>query len=186
MPRHLSYDELQAGLPHILDAPKDNGRLEGIVLRPAVDERREPGDAELTAAAGTVGDRWREGKRGNPPDPDAQICIMSARAIALIAQERDNWAAAGDNLFIDMDLRPDNMPPGTRFTIGSALLEVTPKPHLGCYKFADRFGDDAETFVNDEQGRANRLRGIYARVIEDGHIAVGDTVSKVKADADAA
>ena len=34
MPRHLSLDELKAGLPEILRSPKDQGTLAGIVVRP--------------------------------------------------------------------------------------------------------------------------------------------------------
>ena len=33
--------------------------------------------------------------------PDLQACIMNARCIAFIAQERGNWAPAVGNLFID-------------------------------------------------------------------------------------
>ena len=45
------------------------------------------------------------------PHPDVQICIMNACCIALVAQERERWPLADDNLFIDIDLRPDNLPP---------------------------------------------------------------------------
>ena len=68
---------------------------------------------------------------------------MNARCIALIAQERQNWPPAGDNLFIDMDLTPGNMPPGQRLAIGSAVIEITDTPHNGCAMFIERFGRDA-------------------------------------------
>ena len=35
MTRHLTRAELQAGLPHIRESPKDDGVLEAIVVRPA-------------------------------------------------------------------------------------------------------------------------------------------------------
>jgi MOSC domain-containing protein YiiM len=111
-----------------------------------------------------------------------QICIMSARCIELIAQERSNWPPAGDNLFIDMDLTPENMPPGTRLAIGTAVIEITPVPHNGCDGFIARYGRDACVFVNTGEGRRMRLRmrlrGIYARVVKDGQIGAGDTVVK--------
>lgn len=44
---------------------------------------------------------------------------MNARCIALIAGTRERWPLAGDNLFIDMDLTPGNLPPGTRLAIGA-------------------------------------------------------------------
>ena len=40
-------------------------------------------------------------------------------------------------------------------------------------------GQSAVVFVNARQGRALRLRGVYARVVEDGLVSVGDRVVKV-------
>jgi MOSC domain-containing protein YiiM len=104
---------------------------------------------------------------------------MSARAIALVARDRENWPPAGDNLFIDMDLSPTNTPPGQRLEIGSAIIEITPVPHNGCAKFIARYGRDACVFVNTGEGKRLRLRGIYARVVQDGQISVGDRVRKL-------
>ena len=112
------------------------------------------------------------------PHPDVQICIMNARCIALIAQERGNWAPAGDNLFIDLDLTPANTPPGTRLAIGTAVLEITDTPHNGCDSFIRRYGRDACLFVNTGEGKRLRLRGIYGRVVQDGRVSVGDAVRK--------
>jgi len=93
---------------------------------------------------GVHGDHWVKGcwksTEGGKPHPDVQICIMNARCIQLIAQERPNWPPAGDNLFIDMDLSPDNTPPGTRLGIGTAVIEITAIPHNGCASFAARYG----------------------------------------------
>ena len=183
MPRHLTRDELEAGLDHIRAAPKDNGTLECIVSRPGHGERRDLKSVRISLAEGVDGDHWAKGcwkttAEGNP-DPDVQICIMNARCIGLIAHERANWPPAGDNLFIDMDLTPDNLPPGTRIAIGSSLLEITAVPHNGCDSFIARYGRDACVFVNTGEGRKMKLRGIYARVVEDGVASVGDTVRKV-------
>jgi MOSC domain-containing protein YiiM len=182
-PRHLSLDELNAGLAHICAAPKDEGRLEAIVARPAHGERLDLESALISLAGGVDGDHWAKGCwRSLPdgrPDPDVQICIMSARCIGLIAQQRSNWPPAGDNLFIDMDLSPGNMPPGTRLAIGSALVEITAVPHNGCASFIERYGRDACVFVNTGEGKRLRLRGIYARVVKDGRVSVGDEVVKL-------
>ena len=113
------------------------------------------------------------------PHPDVQICIMNSRCIDLIADDRSRWALAGDNLFIDLDLRPQNLPAGTRLAIGSAVLEITDTPHTGCAKFVERFGQAAVVFVNGPQGKAQRRRGVYARVVRDGKVTVGETVTKV-------
>ena len=79
----------------------------------------------------------------------------------------------------DLDLGEANLPPGTRLTIGSAVIEVTPEPHTGCGKFVERFGVDAMKFVNSPSGRALRLRGLNARVVQPGPIRVGDSVVKI-------
>ena len=175
MPRHLTKPELLAGLPDILAAPKDAGTLEGIVVRPDHGQRLEPDSVAVSAAGGLAGDHWAKGcwrtTEDGRPHPDVQVCIMSARCIGLIAVERANWAPVGDNLFIDMDLRPENLPPGQRLAIGSAVIEITAEPHNGCSTFAERYGREACAFVNSREGKRYRLRGIYARVVQDGEIA---------------
>ena len=55
---------------------------------------------------------------------------------------------AGDQLYVELDLSPANLPAGTRLAVGSAVIEITGQPHLGCAKFAARFGHDAWRFVN--------------------------------------
>ncbi len=181
---HLDASELQAGLGRILDAPKDTGVLELIVRRPRSDQREELVEGELAPDAGLVGDGWRS-RMGpvtaeSPLEPETQITLMNSRVAALVAQDRARWALAGDQLFVDLDLSDANVPPGTRLTIGSAVLEVAVKPHTGCGKFVDRFGLDAMKFVNSTTGRALHLRGIYAKVITAGRIKLGDTVSVLR------
>jgi MOSC domain-containing protein YiiM len=182
-PRHLTRDELNAGLDHIRAAPKDEGTLEAIVARPAHGERLDLETALISLAGGVEGDHWAKGCwRSLPdgsPDPDVQICIMNARTITLIAQERSNWPPAGDNLFIDMDLSLENLPPGTRLSLGTAVIEITAIPHNGCDSFIARYGRDACVFVNTGEGKRLRLRGIYARVVKDGRVSAGDKVRKL-------
>lgn len=113
------------------------------------------------------------------PHPDVQICIMNSRCISLIARKRDNWPPAGDNLFIDLDLSPENLPAGQRLAVGSAIIEVTDVPHAGCAKFIERYGRDACVFVNTGEGKKLRLRGIYAKVVRDGVVTVADRVTKL-------
>jgi MOSC domain-containing protein YiiM len=82
-----------------------------------------------------------------------------------------------------MDLTPENLPPGQRLAIGGAVIEITAVPHNGCASFVERYGRPATVFVNSPRGKAHRLRGIYARVVKDGRITVGDRVIKVPLDA---
>lgn len=180
---HRTLDELRNALPHILAAPKDEGEIRAIVVRPRSGERLQLEEAELSLAGGVHGDRWAKGcwlsTEDGEPHPDVQICMMSARCIEAIAGEPDNWPPAGDNLFIDMDLSPANLPPGTKLALGSAELIITDTPHNGCQNFIDRYGRDACLFVNTGEGRELRLRGIYGRVIKDGTVKRGDRMRKI-------
>ena len=181
--RQLTIDELVAGLDGIREAPADGGVLEMIVRRPAVGVRETLEEGELDPAAGLVGDTWssRGSRRtaDGSPHPAMQINVMSARVVALLAQDRSSWPLAGDQLFVDLDLSEANLPAGTRLAIGDAVIEVTAEPHTGCGKFAARFGVDATKFVNSRERRDLHLRGINARVVRPGVLRVGDAVSKL-------
>ena len=154
--RHLTRSELEAGLDTIRSAPRDGGVVEMIVRRPAVGERELVERGEVDLVQGVVGDTWRSRRNRHTPDglphPETQVTIMGARTIALIATDKSRWPLAGDQLFVDLDLGLENLPPGTRLEIGSALLEVSAEPHTGCGKFVQRFGVDAMKFVNSPVG----------------------------------
>jgi MOSC domain-containing protein YiiM len=176
--QHRTRQELEAGLEEIRRAPADGGTLRLIVRRPAVDVREVLEAGTLDPGHGLVGDSWRT--RDRHPEPDTQLNIMNARAIALIARDPARWALAGDQLYVDLDLSEANLPAGTRLRIGSAIVEVTPEPHTGCAKFVSRFGVEAMKFVNSPMGRTLRLRGLNARVVQAGAVRVGDGVGKVE------
>lgn len=184
MGTHLDTDALTAALPHIEASPADDGVLELIVRRPAIDERELLSTGELTFAEGLAGDTWKDRPSRRTPDggphPDMQLNIINARLSGLLARGDDEHRAlAGDQLHVDLDLSHANLPPGTRLAIGGAVIEVTDQPHTGCAKFAARFGAEALRFVNVGAGKTLRLRGINARVIRPGRIAAGDAVRKL-------
>jgi hypothetical protein len=176
---------LDEGIAHIRASPIDDGRVELIVRRPAEDEREVLAEARLDHLEGLVGDTWRA--RGNSrtadgsADPDAQLTVMNARTAALVAGAADRWQLAGDQLYVDLDLSHGNLPPGTRLALGSAVIEISAKPHTGCSKFLARFGNDALRFVNSPVGRELRLRGANAKVVVPGTVRVGDTIRKLSA-----
>jgi MOSC domain-containing protein YiiM len=180
--RFLTTPELVSGLDAIRQSPKDDGRVLLIVRRPAVDDRELLEEAMLDCAEGLVGDTWKARRSSRTadgsPHPGMQLTVMNSRAIDLIAQDRRRWALAGDQLFVDLDLSALNLPPGTRLTLGSAIIEVSEQPHTGCGKFVERFGLDAMKFVNSPIGRELQLRGINARVVQSGRVRVGDAVRK--------
>ncbi|MDQ3007676.1 MAG: MOSC domain-containing protein [Chloroflexota bacterium] len=181
--KQLTMLELAEGMEYIRQSPRDEGVLKMIVRRPNVDEREIVDECELDLEEGLVGDSWKV--RGSSHTPDgsanvnAQLTIMNARVIALLAQDEARWSLAGDQLYIDMDLSEDNIPPGTRLALGSAVIEVSAQPHTGCKKFSSRFGMDAIKFVNSPEGKQLHLRGLNTRVIQPGTIQIGDALKKI-------
>ncbi|HVJ26241.1 MAG TPA: hypothetical protein VM493_01825 [Vicinamibacterales bacterium] len=181
---HLPMDQIRSGLEGIRAAPRDAGRLEMIVRRPAVNARELLETASLDVVQGLVGDTWQDRASSRTPDgsphPDMQLTLIGVRTIGLLAGERERWPLAGDQLFVDLDLSATNLPAGTRLSVGTAVIEVTAQPHTGCGKFVERFGVDAMKFVNSPEGRALNLRGINAKVVEGGVVRVGDSVRKIQ------
>jgi hypothetical protein len=180
---HLGAEELEAGLEEILRSPADAGTVELIVRRPAVDEREVLEEGELDLEVGLVGDTWhlRGSKRtaDGSAHPDMQLNVMNARVAALVAAGPERRQLAGDQLYVDLDLSEENLPPGTRLALGSAVIEVTEQPHTGCAKFSARFGSAAHRFVNHRERRHLRLRGLNARVVEAGTVRRGDAIRKL-------
>ena len=180
--QHRPLTALEDGLAEIRSSPKDAGTVELIACRPAEDERELLAQAELDPEFGVVGDSWHARPTGSTEDgsahPDRQLTVMNARAAAVVAGARERWALAGDQLYVDLDLSVANLPPGTRLELGSAVIEVTAEPHLGCGKFARRFGTDALRFVNSQVGRELNLRGVNARVVTGGRVETGKTIRR--------
>jgi hypothetical protein len=190
MPAHRTPEELTAFLPQLLHAPLDVGALKLVVRRPAPGTREVLDEGELDLALGLVGDSWSERGSSRTPDggphPDMQLNVMSARMVAFLAGDPALRPLAGDQLYLDLDLSHDNLPAGTRLTVGEpevrgAVIEVTEVPHTGCAKFVERFGADAMRFVNGPVGRPMRLRGLNARVVVAGRVRPGDPVTVTRA-----
>jgi len=181
-------NELTARMDHLRSAPAELGTLDLVVRRPAQGEREILQEGVLDEADGLVGDNWlsratsravAEGRHLK-----AQVTVMSARMIRLLADTDGERALAGDQLYVDLDISHANLPAGTRIAIGDpdnggAVIEVSDKPHTGCAKFVRRFGEEATGFVNSDAGRELRLRGLNARVVTGGTVRPGDEVRKL-------
>jgi MOSC domain-containing protein YiiM len=176
-------EAVETGIDAVRAAPADNGRVELIVRRPEVDAREVVPEATLEPDGGLVGDNWhvKPSLKTGAPNPDAQLTVMNARVTALVAgDDRERWALAGDQLYVDLDLSSRNLPPGTRLRVGEAVIEVSDEPHLGCGKFLARFGIDAQKLVNSALGRELNMRGINTKVVTGGIVRTGDPVEKLE------
>ena len=175
--------QLEAGLDEVRRSPKDEGALQLIVRRPQTGERELVDEGRLNVVEGLTGDNWKtRGSTGTPDgsaDPEMQVTLMNSRAADLMAGSRERWHLAGDQLFVDMDIGRTNLPPGSRLAIGTAVLEVSIKPHTGCAKFSARFGTDALRLVSSAMGQELCLRGINAKVVQSGVVRIGETVRKL-------
>ena len=176
---HLTTTEIEAGIEHVLASPDREGTLRLIVQRPNPNGRTVVTTGELDVEEGLVGDNWltkgSKWRRGG--DPKRQITVMNWRFASLIAGQEERIPLAGDQLYVNLDLGHENLPPGTRISIGNvAVIEVTEPPHLGCKKFVERFGMDAMMFANSDFGRLHNLRGVNAKIITSGEVSAGDRV----------
>lgn len=180
MELHRPLAALNEHLEWVRQAPRDEGTVRLLVRRPAVDAREILTEAHLDVDLGLSGDNWQA--RGSSSTEDgqadlrAQITVTSWRAVSLVAGSEDRASLAGDQIHADLDLSLDNLPSATLLYIGSAVLEVSEKPHTGCKKFGGRFGPDALRFVNLGAGRELRLRGINTRIVQAGTVRLGDVI----------
>jgi hypothetical protein len=164
-------------------SPSDHGRVELIARRPEVDAREVLDEATLDPSQGLIGDNWsvKPSLKTGFPNPEAQLTLMNSRVIAIVSggDDRERWAEAGDQLFVDLDISYANLPPGTRLQVGEAVIEVTEEPHRGCGKFAARFGVDAQKFVNSKIGRELNFRGINTTIVSGGVVPTGDPTLQI-------
>ena len=177
---YRSLADLNDELDRIRQSPADDGRVRLIVRRPEIDAREVLEEATLDTELGLIGDNWRVKHSSATPEgePDwrGQVTVTNWRGMLHIAGSEDRVPLAGDQLYVDLDIGYESLPAGTRLSIGTAVLEVTDKPHRGCAKFRHRFGPDALQFVNTGEGLLLRLRGINTRILQTGVVRVGDQV----------
>lgn len=173
----VDFDELerrwQAG------PATDDGTIHAFVVRKGNGVHELPARITLTPGAGIDGDRW---STSAPRHPEAQLSFIERRVAALLTgADPAQLHVPGNNIVVDLDLSYAALPAGVRLRIGSAVMEITARPHLGCEKFRARFGEDALRWVNDSGRRERRLRGVFAKIVEAGAAAVGDRVLRVGA-----
>ena len=85
-----------------------------------------------------------------------------------------DWGMFGENLTVK-GLNEAEIRVGDIYTIGTAKVEVS-QPREPCYKLGVRFEDQKILKKFIKRGRP----GTYVRIVEEGEVAVGDSVKLVK------
>lgn len=173
---HLTRPQLEQALRALPAPPRDGGTVILVVARPESGSRLTPEIGILTPEGGLAGDRWAGRASGSR---DNQVTLMRADAARVFANGQP-LSLFGDNLLVELDLSAQNLPAGTRLRIGTALCEVTPKPHTGCGKFAARAGQDARDLTGAPGWADQHLRGIHVQVLEPGEVRPGDAIRVVR------
>lgn len=138
---------------------------------------------ELCPERGILGDRWAATAWLRRPDgtsdPRVQVSVTHYQTMARLIGSEERVRDCGDNVFVDFDLSEANLPAGTLFQMGSAVLEVSDVYNDACGKFIQRFGKEAFDCVRDPANRPLRLRGIFCRILQAGTVRLGDVVMRV-------
>ncbi|HXH33048.1 MAG TPA: MOSC domain-containing protein [Plantibacter sp.] len=144
-------------------------RLGSRTLDTGIDKR--PVDRATIGLLGVEGDVVADTKHHGGPD---QAVYLYSRA------DYDWWqeelgrelpsGTFGENLTVS-DFGPEELRPGDRVRIGAVLLELT-SPRIPCSVFAQHLAEPrwVKRFATAERP------GPYARVLEPGEVAVGDSV----------
>jgi hypothetical protein len=173
-----SIDELTEHKDYILSAPKDESSISLLCVRPEEGERVFPESVDFSVARGAIGDNWERGTwltlDDGSPSPDVQVSILPKRIFDLVCEGAIH---PGDTVIADLDLSEKNLPIGQQLKLGEAIVEVGPEPNYGCDTWAHRYGNDALRFVAKKDHQPYRLRGVLCKIVKDGKVSVGDTIS---------
>jgi hypothetical protein len=153
-------------------APRQRGRVVAITVRVGGGVHEKKQAVDVSVELGVDGDRWSDGVRRR----SSQVSLMNVGVARIASPDADCVPESGDNFLVDFDLAEDHLPSGAVLRVGESLLRVTDKPHLGCKKFARRFGVEAMKWVNLPEYRRERLRGVYCEVLAAGTVCVGDVI----------
>ncbi len=172
-----TVDEIHTRWLALPASPTRCGSVVGITRRLGAERHEALQRAEVSAQLGLEGDRWLQG----PRQRSRQVSLVSVRTLAALTPISPAWIRCGDNLLVDYSLLEEGLPTGAELLIGGLHLRVSETPHLGCNRFAHRFGEAARTWVNAAAYRHLRLRGIYCEVLQGGLVQTGMPVRRLGA-----
>jgi MOSC domain-containing protein YiiM len=89
----------------------------------------------------------------------------------LFPDQNWNWGHFGENLTVE-GLDEGNIRIGEIYTVGEAEVQVS-QPRLPCYKLGIRFGSGKVV----KQFLEGPYPGVYLRVIKEGNVKVGDSMT---------
>jgi hypothetical protein len=175
--------ELMAALPQVLAAPRDDGPIRSLCLRPGYGERRLVDRLTMTRARGIPGERWETAPwlklDDGSPDPRIQVSILPVRVMDLVWRDRIGTPHPGDPIVADLDMSLANLPLGSLIRAGTAVLRVTDVFNDACVKWKVRYGQDAKDWVTLPGHPPLRLRGILCSVEQDGEVTLADRLVKL-------
>jgi len=183
MTNYVTREELDRALPDVLAAPKTGTRVEMLCRRPDRNQRVFPEVLKFTVDSGIEGDYemdkpWLKLPDGSP-DPRIQVSIIPRRVLDLVWLDRENTTHPGDAIVTDLDMTHENLPVGSRLKVGTAVVEISDVWNDGCAKWKVRMGRPANDWISAPEHETLRLRGIYCRIVGDGVVRLGDTITKI-------
>ncbi|OIQ90001.1 hypothetical protein GALL_280910 [mine drainage metagenome] len=175
-------EELDRALAQLGPSPAGASTVDCVCVRPGPDLREYPAVLELSAARGAVGDRWERRTwmclPDGRPDPRVQVAVCNSRIIDLVRRLAGTSHHPGDTLMADLDLSEAALPVGSRLRVGTAVIEVSDVENDACAKFARHYGESFLHWIRLPENRHRRLRGLFARVVQDGQVRVGDPMGR--------
>jgi hypothetical protein len=112
------------------------------------------------------------------PDPRVQVAVCNTPIIAMLQNLTGVRHHPGDTIFTDLDLSHDNLPIGTQLRVGAAIIEVSDVENDACAKFAKHYGEEVLRWIRLPENKHLRLRGFFAKVVQDGEACIGDEITK--------
>ncbi len=155
--------------------------LAGTEVQSAIHKQPVDGPVHLSKL-GLTGDEQAD--LAHHGGPDKAACIYAYANYPFWEKELGISlppSAFGENLTVDGPLTEADVHIGDIYRMGGALVQVC-QPRVPCYKINRKFGRDGVT----ERIVANGMSGYYLRVLEEGALQAGDSITLMDRNPEAA